>query len=348
MVDRGRTRAWRPWLRQSLDDLDGLRMATSELRTTRSSPPARRGIFTLFGRDSLWAARLLLPLGTDLAAGHAARAGPAQGTEVDPATAEEPGKILHELRRGRVRAAASMSLPPVYYGTVDATPLWVCLLADAWRAGLPDAEVRRAAAARSRRPWAGCATYGDADGDGFLEYVDASGHGLANQGWKDSGDAIQFADGRLAEAPIALCEVQGYAYEAAIGGAALLDALRRGRAAERWRDWAAALAERFRAAFWVRRRRRPLPGDRAGRRRAPGRHAHEQHRPPARHRHARPPRRSGWSPHGWPARRLDSGLRPAHDVRPTRRLLRRSATTAASVWPHDTAIAIARARPARA
>ena len=92
-------------------------------------------------------------------------------------------------------------------------------------------------------------TYGDADGDGFLEYIDASGHGLANQGWKDSGDSVRFADGRIAEGPVALCEVQGYAYEAAIGGAALLEAFGRD-GAERYRGWAAALAEKFRAAFW--------------------------------------------------------------------------------------------------
>jgi glycogen debranching enzyme len=92
--------------------------------------------------------------------------------------------------------------------------------------------------------------HGDADGDGFLEYVDESGRGLANQGWKDSGDSVQWADGALAQAPIALCEVQGYAYEAAMSGAALLDAFDR-PGADRWREWAQQLATRFRAAFWV-------------------------------------------------------------------------------------------------
>jgi glycogen debranching enzyme len=92
--------------------------------------------------------------------------------------------------------------------------------------------------------------YGDSDGDGFLEYVDTTGHGLANQGWKDSGDSIQWNDGTLAEGPIALCEVQGYAYEAAMGGAALLEAFGRPGAAE-WRAWAAALKARFADAFWI-------------------------------------------------------------------------------------------------
>ena len=94
------------------------------------------------------------------------------------------------------------------------------------------------------------AEHADPDGDGFVEYIDATGRGLANQGWKDSGDAVRFHDGRLAEPPIALAEVQGYAYRAAIDGAALLDAFDR-PGGERWRAHAAALADRFRARFWV-------------------------------------------------------------------------------------------------
>ena len=163
------------------------------------------------------------------------------------ATAQEPGKIMHELRRGTY-AFNEISLPPLYYGTIDATPLWICLLHDAWRAGLAEAEVTALLPVlEGALHW--LVTYGDADGDGFLEYVDASGHGLANQGWKDSGDSVRFADGRIAEGPVALCEVQGYAYEAAVGGAALLEAFGR-EGAERYRGWAAELADKFRAAFW--------------------------------------------------------------------------------------------------
>ena len=98
--------------------------------------------------------------------------------------------------------------------------------------------------------------HGDLDGDGFLEYLDASGHGLVNQGWKDSGDAIRWHDGSLAKGPIALAEVQAYAYEAAVVGAEILDAFGR-RAATEWRDYAAGMAERFRRSSgartsWVR------------------------------------------------------------------------------------------------
>jgi glycogen debranching enzyme len=101
--------------------------------------------------------------------------------------------------------------------------------------------------------------HGDSDGDGFLEYADESGTGLANQGWKDSGDSVQWRAGGLATGPIALAEVQGYAHEAAVAGAALLDAFGR-PGAERWRAWAAALAERFREAFWTSDARGPYPG----------------------------------------------------------------------------------------
>jgi glycogen debranching enzyme len=93
------------------------------------------------------------------------------------------------------------------------------------------------------------ADHGDADGDGFLEYLDETGRGLANQGWKDSGDSVQWRDGTLATGPIALCEVQGYAHEAALAGAALLEAFGR-PGAERWRTWADGMRARFREASW--------------------------------------------------------------------------------------------------
>ena len=179
-----------------------------------------------------------------------------QGDRVDPDTAEEPGKILHELRRSHL-ALGPMLLPPVYYGTVDATPLWVCLLHDAWRAGLDDASVVELLPHLVRAlNW--LLDYGDADGDGFVEYVDASGHGLANQGWKDSVDAVRFSDGALAEGPVALCEVQGYAYEAARFGADLLDAFG-WPGGTRYRGWADALQDRFRGTFWCGRADDPYP-----------------------------------------------------------------------------------------
>ena len=195
--------------------------------------------FTLFGRDAVWAARLLLPFGWQLAASTLRALAAFQGRRVDAENAEAPGKMPHELRRSGV-----------YYGTIDATPLWICLLHDAWRWGMPEAEVTALLPnLRAALEW--IRDFGDCDGDGLLEYIDQSGHGLSNQGWKDSGDSVRFADGTIAAAPVALCEVQGYAHEAAVRGADLLAAFGADGEAARWRDWARRLAAVFREAFWV-------------------------------------------------------------------------------------------------
>jgi glycogen debranching enzyme len=237
-------------LTQAMDDLTGLRLTTPNQGDDAFLAAGAPWYFTLFGRDSLWAARMLLPLGTELAAGTLRVLARRQGRTTDALTAEQPGKILHEVRRTAIALREDgRELPPVYYGTVDATPLWVCLLHDAWRWGMPEPEVAELLPhARAALAW--MSDYGDADGDGFLEYIDTSGRGLANQGWKDSGDSIQWRDGRLATGPIALAEVQGYAYEAALAGAALLDAFDLS-GADRWRSWAAGIADRFRKHFWA-------------------------------------------------------------------------------------------------
>ncbi len=239
----------RALLTQSLQDLAGLTMAAVDTPEEPFLAAGSPWFFTLFGRDSIWAARMMLPLGTDLARGTLRTLAARQGVRDDVDTAEQPGKILHEVRRGTLALGDGTQLPPVYYGTIDATPLWVCLLHDAWRWGMPAADVE-ALLPHLERALAWMGSSGDADGDGFLEYIDASGRGLANQGWKDSGDSIRWRDGSLAEGTIALCEVQGYAHEAAVSGAALLEAFGR-PGASHWRDWASAMRERFRAAFWV-------------------------------------------------------------------------------------------------
>ena len=237
----------RPWLERSLADLNGLRMAIGSSPQDTFFAAGSPWYFTLFGRDSLWTARLLLPVDTRHAMGTLRALARLAGTTVDPETAEQPGKIPHELRREDF-VAGELSLPPLYYGTIDATPLWVCLLHDAWRAGAPTDEVAALLPVlEAALRWV--VDYGDADGDGFLEYLDASGHGLANQGWKDSADAVRFADGRIADGPVALCEVQGYAYEAAMHGADLLEAFGRPGAAD-YRRWATDLAARFRESYW--------------------------------------------------------------------------------------------------
>ncbi|GAA4609228.1 glycogen debranching enzyme [Actinoplanes octamycinicus] len=250
-VVRARDHRLQRLVTQSLDDLTALKLTTT---TDEGDTFLGAGVpwyLTLFGRDSLWAARMLLPLGTELAIGTLRALARRQGAKADPETGEAPGKIMHELRRADFALPEQgLRLPAVYYGTIDATPLWISLLHDAWRWGHAPADiVALLPHLEAALDW--LAEHADPDGDGFLEYLDTTGRGLANQGWKDSGDAVRFHDGRIAQAPIALAEVQGYAYRAALDGAALLDAFGR-PGGDRWRTYAARLADRFRASFWVR------------------------------------------------------------------------------------------------
>ena len=240
------------WLDRALDDLDALRMVTDRAPGEEFLAAGAPWFFTLFGRDSLWAARLLLPLGRGLAASTLRALASMQGAASVIDTAEQPGKIMHELRRGAQRFAergAGVELPSLYYGTVDATPLWICVLAEAADAGLPDDEVV-ALLPNLEAALAWMRDFGDSDGDGLLEYIDESGRGLSNQGWKDSGDSVQWRDGTLAEGPIALCEVQAYAYQAAMRGGELLERFGRAGAGE-WRAWATRLQDVFRERYWI-------------------------------------------------------------------------------------------------
>lgn len=234
-------------LSAGFDDASSLLMAPREDPSGAFLAAGSPWFLTLFGRDSLVAASLLQPHCPELAATTLSVLAERRGRRVDPETAEQPGKILHEVRRETLHLVGSdVSLPPLYFGTIDATCLWIRLLgrispggvSSAWREPLLDA-----------LDW--LRHHADADGDGFLEYIDESGHGLANQGWKDSGDSVRWADGSLATAPIALAEVQGYAHAAALAGARMLEDTEPDLAAF-WRDWAATLATRFREQFWVR------------------------------------------------------------------------------------------------
>lgn len=238
------------WLDRATADLDALRLALPDHPDDAFYAAGAPWFFTLFGRDSIWAARLALASDPAIAGSTLRVLARLQGTTVDPQTAEAPGKIAHELRSAELSLPGEgVLLPPLYYGTVDATPLWVCLLADARDAGMPEHDLRELLPAlRAALDW--MVVHGDASGSGFIDYADETGHGLANQGWKDSGDSIQWRDGRLAEGPIALSEVQGYAYEAAVRGAALLDELGE-PGGDALRSWAADLRRRFREAYWV-------------------------------------------------------------------------------------------------
>lgn len=233
----------------SLDDLAALLLTDPRDRADHFLAAGAPWYLTLFGRDSIWAARMLLPLGTGLAAGTLRALARRQGTGHDPRTEEQPGKIPHELRNSTTAHSGGLVLPPLYYGTIDATLLFVVLLAEAWRWGMPADEVA-ALVPHAERALNWLRDHADSDGDGFVEYARHNSTGLANQGWKDSTDAVQSALGELARPPIALAEVQGYAFQAAVDGADLLDAFGY-EGADFWRAWARRLAERFRAAFWV-------------------------------------------------------------------------------------------------
>ena len=167
---------------------------------------------TLFGRDSLLASWMALIVDPTLAVSTLEVLADLQGREVNDLTEEQPGRILHEVRFGR----SSLVAPgggSIYFGTADATPLFAALVGEAARWGV-DHEILGRLLPHVDRALDWIDAWGDGDGDGYVEYERRSSQGLVNQGWKDSWDSISFADGRLAEPPIALCEVQGYVYSA--------------------------------------------------------------------------------------------------------------------------------------
>jgi glycogen debranching enzyme len=239
-----------PLVAQSVEDLHHLVLRDPEAPKDVFVAAGSPWYLTLFGRDSIWAARMMLPFGTELAAGTLRALARRQGIVEAPELAEQPGKILHEVRRAAYASPdGTLTLPPLYYGTVDATALWVCLLVDAWRWGLPEAEVR--ALLPNLHAALGWITGpGQPDDDGLLKYLDTTGAGLANQGWKDSPDSMRLRDGRVAEGPIALVEAQAYAVEALLGAAHLLDRLGED-GADRARGEGEALRDRLNQRFWV-------------------------------------------------------------------------------------------------
>ena len=204
---------------------------------------------TIFGRDSLLTSHQLLMVNPRPARDALVLLARHQGTQDDPWRDEEPGKILHEVRRGELARAGLIPHTP-YYGSVDATPLFVLLYAQyfRWTGDLAFAEELLPNVKAALR-WID--EQGDLDGDGFVEYLSRSPGGLVNQGWKDSGDAMAHSDGSLAVGPIALSEVQGYVYMAKERVAGVFDALKDFRSASRLREEAELLRGRFNEAFWM-------------------------------------------------------------------------------------------------
>jgi glycogen debranching enzyme len=234
---------------RSAEDLGALRIFDPEHPERMVVAAGAPWFMTVFGRDSLitaWSALLVDP---ELALGVLQTLARFQGREVDPAHDEQPGRILHEMRFGE---AASLSLGggSIYYGTADATPLFVMLLGELRRWGLAQEQVDELLP-NADRALAWIEEFGDADGDGYVEYRRATDRGLANQGWKDSWDGIRYADGRVAHAPIALCEVQAYTYGAYLARAHFAYEQGDGPCFQRYRAKAAALKEAFNRDFWM-------------------------------------------------------------------------------------------------
>ncbi|MEW1584903.1 glycogen debranching N-terminal domain-containing protein [Micromonospora vinacea] len=195
-------------LRRSRDDLSALRLDL-EVKGQRIMLPGAGlpWFLTVFGRDTLITAYQTLVAGPALARGALLALGRLQGETCDDFTDEEPGKILHEVRSGELTRSGEKPYGP-YYGTADATQLWLILLSEYWRWTGDDETVRqlRDNAVAALR-WID--EYGDRDGDGYVEYATRSPEGLGNQCWRDSPDGVCFADGRIPVLPLATCELQG-------------------------------------------------------------------------------------------------------------------------------------------
>ncbi len=204
---------------------------------------------TLFGRDSIFTALSVLQFNPDIAGRTLKVLAALQGSKVDDARDEQPGKIVHEIRAGEMAATGEIPFDR-YYGTIDATPLFL------WLVGLyvsitGDLKLATDLWPNIERALEWIDKWGDRDHDGYVEYKRETPQGLANQGWKDSFDSISHADGELAAAPIALCEVQGYLYAAYMEIGSVAARLGHVELAGKLAQRAAALKSRFLRDFWI-------------------------------------------------------------------------------------------------
>lgn len=234
---------------RSAEDLGALRIFDPDYPDRMVLAAGAPWFMTVFGRDSIITSWMALMLDPDLALGVLQTLARFQGNKVDARNDEQPGRILHEMRFDQ---AASLSLGggSIYYGTADATPLFVMLLGELRRWGIAREAVNELLPNADRAmEW--IERYGDLDGDGYVEYQRLSDRGLRNQGWKDSFDGIRYANGKMVDPPIALCEVQGYVYSAYLARAYFAYEMGDMSTYERYRTRAAELKRRFNEDFWL-------------------------------------------------------------------------------------------------
>ncbi len=235
--------------RQALEDMAALRLPIQGTDHMVFIPAAGLPWFVApFGRDSLLVSLQNILIYPEFARGALEVMGSLQAKEDDAYRDAEPGKILHELRYGELAHFKLIPHTP-YYGTADATPLYLMTLHAAWRA-TGDQELLEQNLQTAEGCLAWIDQYGDRDGDGFQEYQTRSPVGYENMAWKDSGDSVMYPDGSLVKGPKALCELQGYVFNAWVRMAEVFDALGKPERATELRAKAAALFAKFNEAFW--------------------------------------------------------------------------------------------------
>jgi glycogen debranching enzyme len=236
-------------LQRTSTDLGALRIFDPDQPDVAVVAAGAPWFMTLFGRDSLLTSYMALPLDQSLARGTLQTLARLQGEKDDPASEEEPGRILHEVRFG-AEPELALGGSTVYYGTADATALFVILLGELRRWGLAEDEVDELLP-HAERALAWLVRRGERGADGFVTYQRATDRGLVNQGWKDSWDGVTFADGTVASGPIALCEVQGYTYAAYLARAHFAWEAGDSSARQQWAARATALKRAFNERFWL-------------------------------------------------------------------------------------------------
>ncbi|MCX7593714.1 MAG: amylo-alpha-1,6-glucosidase [Fischerella sp.] len=237
--------------RQSVEDIGALRLYDYDLAPDVGMPAAGVPKFvTIFGRDSIIVSLQNMITHAGFALGTLKKLGQLQATELDDWRDAQPGKILHEIRTGELARLGQIPHTP-YYGTADATPLYLILLHEAWK-WLGDTSLLHEQRDVALRCLEWIDKYGDFDGDGFQEYQMRcnSGYGIENQGWKDSGNAIVYPDGTQVKAPKALCELQGYVFDAWMRMAEVFDVLEEREFSGELRTKAAKLRQSFEQSFW--------------------------------------------------------------------------------------------------